>query len=188
MDREITVSLTPRLLRWTLFYQFRQIIFIFGIIFFILIIYIFNFISRGGVLIPETCISYSPILIGPLLIGFLLFSSYSKNLAQIQKMKSPSIKYRMTDEWLYVQSELGSGQNAWAAYKEIRKNAKLWRVVAQSGVSYIIPVELLDEELKTFLSAKLPKSPRDSNRLFKTLAFWLLASVVVMYFLRQSHH
>lgn len=189
MDREITVNLTPRLIRWTLFYQLRPLIAIFIIVTLGLSFDSFTAFSQKGILSMDAWIHFLPVLLIPAFFVFAFYSAYSKNLAQVRKMKTPTVKYRITDESFYVESDLTQGKTAWVAYKELRKNAKLWQVVVQGGSAHILPVELLDEELKSFLSAKLPKPSRTWKRSsFTIFAIWLLLLVVVYFFFRQGRH
>jgi hypothetical protein len=160
MDREITVTLTPQLVRWTLIYQFQPLLFIFGFVFLALACNIYLFISRGGHLTPTTGFAYLASLFIPLFLCRRLYSAYSKSMAQMNQMKSPIMQYRLTDEGLYLRSELGSGKTRWADFRGLRKNPKLWRVIAPSGATISLPVELLDEELKAFLSAKVPSKTK----------------------------
>jgi hypothetical protein len=162
MDREITVTLTPRLVRWTLIYQFQPLLLIFGFVFLALACNIYLFISRGGHLTPTTGVAYLASLCIPLFLCMRVYSAYSKSMAQMNKMKSPIMKYRFKDEGLYLQSEMGSGKTRWADFKGLRKNPKLWRVIAPNGTTISLPVEVLDEELKGFLSAKLPSKTKRS--------------------------
>jgi hypothetical protein len=160
MDREITVTLTPRLVRWTLAYQFQPLFFIFGFVFLALAFNLYLFISRGGVFTLTTGPAYTTSIFIPLVFSARLYSAYSKSMDQVNKLKSPLMKYRFMEEGLYIRSELGSVKTSWAHFKGLRKNAKLWRVIAPTGSTISLPVELLDEELKIFLSAKLPSQTK----------------------------
>jgi hypothetical protein len=187
MDREITVNLTPKLMRWTLYYQFRPLIFIIVFVFLALISNVYLFVSRGGVFTWKTCLAYMPALFIFLFICSLLYSAYSKSLAQIKKLKSPVMKYRMMDDGLVVQSELGSGKNLWAAFKGLRKNGKLWRVIAPTGATISIPVEYLDDKAKDFLSSKLSSTTaRPRSRFPLILGFLLLLFIILMYFFKLN--
>ncbi len=189
MDREITVTLTPRLVKWTLYYQFRPLIFIVIFVFLALISNIYIFISRGGVPDWKTYLSYLPAVAIPLFLCFLLYSAYSKSLTQIKKLKSPVMKYRMTDEGLVIQSELGSVKNPWAIFKGLRKNGKLWRIISPTGATISIPVDFLDEKAKAFLSSKLSSITVPFwNRFPVILGFLLLVLIILMYFFKPHPH
>jgi hypothetical protein len=124
-----------------------------------------------------------------LFIGWIVYYSYRHSLAQVRKMKTPVIHYRVTDEFLYVQSDLASGQNSWAIFKGLQKHAKLWRIITQQGASMILPVENLDDALKSFLSAKLSSVDKPfGSRFFVILGFWFLVFIVIMYFFKSKHH
>ena len=188
MDRQINVTLTPGLIRWTLYYQLQFLIILFGFGFLLVAYNLYHFISRGGVVGTEMLLSFLPYLAVPLFFGILLYSAYSKNIALIKKMKTPVVKYRITDEWLHVESDLASGQNSWVVFRGLQKNAKLWRLITQSGAAFIFPVELLDEELKAFLSAKVPKSSRPLNRVLVFVAFWALLTFFFFWFFKSMRH
>lgn len=188
MDKEITVTLTPKLIRLTLFYQFRQNIIFIGFIILVLASTQFLAISHGSFQPMAVLLNFLPFLFILFFLGVIFYSAYSKNIAMIRKMKSPDVKFRITDDWLYVDSDLTSGKNSWAVYKGLQKNKKIWRVITQTGASHVFPVEQMDEELKAFLSKKLPKPPRTLYGYFKILIFGLLVFVVLMYFLVHGHH
>jgi hypothetical protein len=184
MDRELTVNLTPRIIRWTIFYQLRPLLLIFGIMGLVVIWNFYMVFSHGSPMASELLTQFLPYLLFPVFFGVIIYSSYRKNLALIAKMKTANIKYRITDDWLYVESDLGTGQNSWLLYKGLWKNAKVWRVVLNSGGAHVFPVEQLDEELKIFLSAKLPNKGRGANWFFRVLAGWLLVLIIILYFLK----
>jgi hypothetical protein len=156
MDREITVAMTPQLLMLTIFYQSRVILLICAFSFFWVFINLGLFVAHGGVLTAAAFISDLPPAIIFLVVCFILYSSYSKSLAQIQKMKNPEIKYRFTDDSVYIESDLASAPHAWDAFKGLKKHPRLWRLITKANTSFALPVELLDRDLKTFLSSKFP--------------------------------
>jgi len=90
-------------------------------------------------------------------VCFILYSSYSKSLAQIQKMKIPEIKYRFTDDSVDIDSDLASTRHSWDAFKSLKKHPRLWRLVTKANTSFALPVELLDRPLKEFLTSKFSK-------------------------------
>ena len=189
MDREISVTLTPKLVRWTLYYQFRPLIFIFIFVFLALISNVYIFISQGGVFTWKTCLAYMPAIVIPLFLCSLLYSAYSKSLAQIKKLRSPVMKYRMTDDFMQVQSEVGSAKNPWSVFKGLRKNGKLWRVISPTGATISIPTDFLDEKAKDFLSSKLSsKTARVWSRFPLILGFLILLFIILMYFFKLSPH
>jgi hypothetical protein len=189
MDREITVTLTPRLVRWTLYYQFRPLIFIFIFIFLALISNVYIFISRGGLFTWKTCLAYMPAVLIPLFLCTLLYSAYSKSLAQIKKLKSPVMKYRITDDFMQVQSELGSVKNPWSVYKGLRKNEKLWRVISPTGATISLPADILDDKMNALLSTKLSsKAAGAGSRFPLILGVLLLLFIILMYFFKLSPH
>jgi hypothetical protein len=157
MDREVTVNLTPQLLRLTIFYQARAILWFLLLAFLWVVANLGIFLSYGGVLTGAAYFSVLTVAIILAFIALKFYGSYAKGLSQIQKMKNPEMKYRFTDDWLYVDSELGSSKNSWPTVKGLRKNPKLWRLISQSNTSFSIPVEQLDGELKAFLTAKFLK-------------------------------
>lgn len=189
MDREITVTLTPKLMRWTLYYQFRPLILIIIFVFLALISNVYLFVSRGGLFTWKVWLAYMPAVIIPLFLCSLIYSAYSKSLAQIKKVKSPLMKYRMTDDFMQVQSELGSAKNPWEAFKGLRKNGKLWRVIAPTGATISIPVEFLDDKAKDFLSSKLSsKTVRPGSRFPLIFGFLLLLLIILIYFFKLNPH
>ena len=134
----------------------------------------------------SSVIYLSPVLM-LLFLLFVLYSAYSRSTAMVRKMKSPHMKYRITDKWFYVESELSSGKNSWSVFKGLQKNARLWLIVIHSGAAFVIPAEFLDEKLKTFLSSKLPTKPVNYlTKTFKIVALWLLAVIVVLYWIRRG--
>ncbi len=188
LDREITVTLTPKIIRLTIYYQFLKYIYFIGFAFLALTCAEFFIVSQGHFQTMDVLLNFLPFLVVPVFFGFVFYSAYSKNMAMIRKMKTPDIKFRITDDWLYIDSDLTSGKNSWAIYKGLQKNKKIWRVITQTGASHVFPVEQLDEEMKSFLSKKLPKPPRTLYGYFKILIFWLFVFVVLMYFLVHGHH
>jgi hypothetical protein len=107
-------------------------------------------------------------------------------MAQLKRMKSPILKYRITDDGIYLRSELGSGKTPWSVFKGLRKNKKIWRVIAPSKSTISLPVELLDEELKAFLSSQLPSKTRGAWNWFSILlGLLLLILIFFLYFIKQ---
>jgi hypothetical protein len=157
VDREVTVTLTPQLLRLTLFYQARAALWFLLLAFLWILANLGIYLAYGGVLTGAAYFSVLPVALILIFLCLRFYGSYARGLAQIQKMKNPEMKYRFTDDWLYVDSELGSSKNSWQAVKGLRKNTKLWRLVSQSNASFALPVEQLDEDLKTFLTSKFSK-------------------------------
>lgn len=183
MDREITVPLTPRLVRWTFFYQLRPVLFI-CFIWVVGSLWNIVFLLLHGIQLTwQEFTSLAPYLLIAFWFLWMLYASYKKNLAQIGKMKNPIVHYRLTDEYLYVQNDLSSGQTVWGAFKGLNKKPKIWFVMTDQGASHIFPVELLDDELKAFLETKLPKFK--GNRRLSMLVFWILLAVLILYFLHQ---
>jgi len=186
MDREITVTLTPQLLRLTIFYQARAILLFFLLFFLWILANLVIFWVFGGVLTGAAYFSVLPVALILIFLCLRFYGSYTRSMAQIQKMKNPEMKYRFTDDWLYVDSELSSSKNSWEMVKGLRKNPKLWRLITQSNASLAIPIEQLDEDLKVFLSSKLSKKPGKNPVL--VLVIWLVVFVLVLYISRIVLH
>jgi hypothetical protein len=163
-------------------------IYFIGFAFIVLACIQFSIISQGNYQTMDVLLNFLPFLLVPVFFGAIFYSAYSKNMAMIRKMKTPDVKYRITDDWLYIDSDLSSGKNSWAVYKGLRKNAKIWRAITQAGASQILPVEQLDEELKAFLSEKLLKPPRTLYGYLRILVFCLFVFVVLMYLFVHGHH
>jgi hypothetical protein len=183
MNRELNINLTPGLVRKSIFYQFRNLLI--ALVFLIISISISVVFQISHAKQIDWINLLIPILPVFALLVILPIMAYQKTMNQIRKMNSSVVNYRITDDWLYVQSELASGQNSWEVFKKIRKYPKIWHLVLQSGGVLIFPVEQLDEELKRFLLEKLPSESAFSNQTFKVLVGWLMAFVIVMYFARQ---
>ena len=184
MDREITVTLSPRVLRWAVFYQLRSLIILFGSIA-LALIGAAAFMGQHEADPPNTVYVLPVFMLFFLL--FVFYLTYSRSMAIVRKLGNPDRKYRITDEYLYVESDLSSGKSSWTIFKGLKKNAKLWRVVIPSGAVFVIPAECLDEELKAFLSAKLPSKPFEYlNSTFMSLVFYLILVFLLMYWLRRG--
>jgi hypothetical protein len=165
MDREIIVSLTPKIIRKSFFYQFRGNLFIAGIILLFILSVIVHLKSIGSNI---NWGNYSILAVFSILICAVPYRVYRRFMNQIRKMNSPLVRYRITDDRFYVESDLASGQNSWAVFKDLQKYPKIWLLVTQGGSSFILPAELLDEELKQFLSDKvLSKSSRSKTAINK---------------------
>jgi membrane protein implicated in regulation of membrane protease activity len=184
MDLKMTVTLTPRVLRWAIFYQLRHLIILIGSITLALIGAV-AFMARRGADLPTTAYALPIFLL--FLLFFAFYSSYSRSMAVVRKMKSPRMKYRITDKYFYVETDLSSGKNSWSVFKGLQKNGRLWLVVIHSGAAFLIPTEFLDEKLKAFLSSKLPSTPVSYLiHTFKWLAFYLLAVIVIVFFVKRG--
>jgi len=182
MDREINVEMTPRVVRWALFYRLRIVFFIMAIM---LLALAWSSIIQARYGISWEWDGYIVPILFILFFAWTIFSSYRNTMSQIRKMKTPVIHYRFTDEFLYVNSDLASGQNSWAVFKGLRRNAKIWKIVTMAGVALILPVEQLDDELKAFLTAKLPSLTKPIwKRPFTIIATVLLLLIFLMYFLQ----
>lgn len=186
MGREFTVALTLSLIRLTIYYQLRKLLLLSGFILLIWPCVLYFVITHNGINnlgFWTTYFSFFIPLFFPIFFGYVFYTTYSKSMSTIRKMKMPVMKFRFTDDWLYVESDLTSGQNAWALYKGIRKYKKLWLLITPSGASHAFPVELLDGELKAFLSSKLPKLTLTWMGYLKWIAFLLMVFLVFCYFL-----
>lgn len=185
MDRKIDVEMTSRLVAWTAFYQTRIFSFIPAIMIFALAWGIFMQ-ARAGL-----SFQWNVLITPTIFIGFLIWvpvNSYRKSMARIKKMKTPFIHYHFTDENLNIDTDLSSGQNKWEIFKGLRKNKKVWRIVTQSGLSFVLPVEQLDEELKAFLSSKLiDLSKANFKKYLIVFGFWILFFVALMCYLKYFH-
>jgi|GEM_PF-3556171 len=188
MDREISVNLTPLLVRWTIYYQLRPLFLFLSAMFLLIAWNIWMVLSHGGVWSTEAWLSILPYFLIPVFLTVLLYRGYTKNLALIRKMKTPVMKYRFTDEWLYVESDLTTGKNAWSLYRGLLKHKKIWRLLTHPGAAHVFPTELLDSELKAFLTSKVPKAERFGRRFLRLLTIWLVAFAVILYLLRNWHH
>lgn len=181
MDREINVTLTPSLIRWAVYYQLKPILLVWG-----LILMILGWNSIQSLLHPSNAglplnLTLVPLGLFLFFIGFVVITAYQKNMVLIRKMKSPVVKYNLTDLWLYQESELSTGKTAWTAFKHLSKDGKIWRIVSQSGTSLVFPVEALDVELREFLISKLPAAPGLRARPMTLIAAVMLILVMVIY-------
>lgn len=186
MNREVKVAMTSRLVLWAVFYQLRPLLVILILVMLALSGESILQIERGAPLSWQFFITPAFLIF---FFAWLIFLSYRNTMAQIRKLKTPVIQFRFTDEFLYVKTDLSSGENAWALFKGLQKHAKVWRIVLQSGTALILPAEGLDDELKAFLSGKLPSLKRAFWKGRMTLvAIWLVIFVLAMYFLKHFHH
>ena len=188
MDRSIDVEMTSRLVWRGLFYQLRAVIFVMTLMLLATSWRIIMFVQHG--LPSDIHVSWETFLTPGLLllfVGWAIFFSYRNTMSQIKKMKIPAIHYRFTDDYLYISSDLASGQNTWAVFKGLQKHSKIWRIVTQSGLSFILPVELLDEELKAFLTTKLHRPTKPIwKRPSTVIAALLILMILVMFFAQKA--
>ena len=186
MNREIKVAMTPRLILWAVFYQLRPLLVILTLVLMALSWESAFQIHKGAAWTWQLFIT--PVFL-IFFFAWLAFLSYRNTMVQIRKLKTPVIQFRFTDDFLYVKTDLSSGENSWAVFKGLQKHAKVWRIVLQSGTALILPAEGLDDELKAFLSGKLPSLKRAFWKGRMTLvAIWLVIFVLAMYFLKHFHH
>ncbi len=188
MDRDINVTLTPRLIRWEVYYQLKPILLVWGVVLFLLGWNGLSTLAHRSHADLPIYITLGPFLLFGVFIGFIVVSAYQKNMAMIRKMKSPTVKYNLTDLWLYQESELSTGKTAWTAFKHLKKDGKIWRIVAQSGTSLVLPVEALDGELKEFLSSKLPTAPGFQAGPMTLIALLMVIAVMVAYLYQRYFH
>ncbi len=185
MDREISVHLNAGLFRLAFLYRIKSIIIGFAFPILGAAAILLHLITSGPLIPRDYFGKIMPIVLILLWCWFIFYNLYHKNMVMIQKMKEPLIKYRFTDEWFYVNSELGSEQNPWNVIKRIQKDTKLWRLIYGSEKAYVIPTELLDDELKYFLTEKVLKENGGVKGGYMRLAFFLFVFAVCMYLLMR---
>ena len=183
MDRKIKVELTPDLIRWLLFYQFLPLLALSALLTLFCVGQCGLMLSAGRGWDPRWAVGFLwPGFFVVFVLGLAVWS-YFKTLAQIRKMKSSTVRYRVTDRWLYASTPLASGRNDWAVFKGLRRHSRMWRVLTPQNASFIFPAECLDEKLRKFLSDKLPARKR-GWRLLRWLG-WAVLGIVVYYFLSR---
>jgi hypothetical protein len=156
MNREITVTLTPELIKWSFRLRLRSS---------------FNHVFIQNALID----SVSPLLV------------YKKNLKRFREIKNPILKYQITDEGINLESEWENNRYSWSVLKKFRKNEKVWGIITPSSLNIILSVELLDDEIKNFLSEKLTPPPPTFAKKLMGIVF-LLAFLMSWIYLRVLLH
>lgn len=185
MDRKIDVEMTSRLILWSIFYQMRFFLIIPSVM---ILVLIWSLVTQARLGVPFGW----DFLITPLIFIGLFFwapvSAYRRTMSQIKKMKTPVMHYHFTDESLNIDTDLSSGRNKWEVFKGLRKHGKIWSIVTQSGLSFTLPVEQLDGELRDFLASKLISLTKSFwKRTATSIFIWLLLSVIVFYFMLHRH-
>ena len=182
MDREVSVAVTPELVRKSIYRQFGKLFLITG---FLALFSLFNDyiefshngrINWGKHWLILFLVVYT--LSFPLVI-------YKKTIGRMGKMNSPIAYYRIKDDGFYVQTEFVKGKNPWDSFKCIRQYRELWLLKPKSGSYFILPVEKLDEELKQFILNRVPSENEKSQITFKILIGWFLAFIVVMFLAQE---
>jgi hypothetical protein len=184
MDKEITVVLTPKLIRMSLYYRLRVAGLYFLSIFSIIILFLISTAvsyGRPPVLLWFNQCAYLLLIL--VFLFFIYFSAYRKGIALIKKMKNPAIKYRFTDERLYSNSDISTSDCAWSLFDSLWKYKKIWQLKLHSNAYLVFPADQLDDEMKALLTAKVPKPKITFRRIFLILFYlFILACLFCSYF------
>lgn len=181
MDREITVALTPRVVGKSAYYQCRNLFVLSGLLLLLNLYTAYLEYSHTGRIYWR---SHWLLFVFVVYAIVLAVAIYLKTMGRIRETKTQIVRYRIKDDGFYIQTDIASGRNSWDSFKGGRKYRDIWHLVPQSGNVFILPVEQLDEELKTFILNKVPLDGA-SNKSLKILVGWFLAFIVVLYLSRR---
>jgi len=184
MNKTIKVIYTPKLIRQSLLaHATVEIFFVVGVL---LIGALQSYVAWEycGCLSPSWIFYDLAYLIIPAVFISTYGYAYFKSLKMIRSMKSPVFKYRFTDKWFYVHSDISAGKNAWILFRGIRKGSKIWQILVPDNSSFIVPTEMLDRKTKDFLTAKIPKSYRNVGWYSKIFIFLLITSYMAYSFIQ----
>jgi Na+/melibiose symporter-like transporter len=178
MNREITVTITPELKKSLSLSGIRITLIIAS---FLTWVYLTPYIVacyREGSLTWKTCAGVFFVgLIITLIFCALPLYLIQKRTNVIKKTTSSVIKYRITDDGIQVQSPLEFAQYSWNDLKNYWKGPKVWTAWTRSGAFIVLPIELLDEDLKTFLVPRFSKGSKLNqfeNSPLSFMLFWIL--------------
>lgn len=157
MDREITVPFTPKLIRMSMFARSKGLFIYCGLLFAVFGLYAFFVLSCYDHVSASWWLSQWVVLCIPGLLFVIYYSAYRKGMAMIKTMKNPEVKYRFTDERLHAESDISTSDNAWSVFESLHKDKRVWQLKMRVNAFLVFPVDQLDDELKDFLSSKVPK-------------------------------
>ena len=184
MNKTIKVSYTPKLIRQSLMANAT------AEIFFIVVVPVVGVLQSYVEWDYCGCLSSGWIFydLAYLMVPAVFISTYGyayfRSLKMLKNMKSPVFKYRLTDKWLYVNSDIGTGKNAWILFRGIRKGSKIWQIIVPNNSAFLFPVEMLDKKTKDFLSNKIPRSHRNLGWYSKFLFFLMITTYVAYSFIQ----
>ena len=157
MDREITFTYTPALLRRAAWSFWLRYVGWGGLIAEAIALVLFAYFystDRG---------SWFTVMFGFLfLFGLAAFvfgylAIVRRSMDQYRKMRSPRVTFQFSDETIHTKSDLGAAEMPWGTIDKLWKSSHVWLLMV-TKVNYVtLPADALDDELKQLISSKLER-------------------------------
>jgi hypothetical protein len=163
MDREITVSYSDDILRFTVWKFWIRSIGVGGFIGFavICVAFLYLFLSGNrswfvGFLGAMVCVSFG--------IGVVSYFIYlNRSLEKFRRMDTPSAKFRFSDDRIGIESDIGWTELSWKMIEKIWKYPSVWLVFIVKQGYFTLPTAEIDDELKEFISQKVKENGGVAN-------------------------
>jgi len=157
MDREIPVIYRRDVVQKAIFFFFRPILINLFIYFLLLVAMLAYFVWTGGWDWLSGVFSGWALI--PLSAFWLQYKAYR---AQVEKYGGATRIFHFTDECISWKSENGNFELTWKNVKVFHQLQGLWILGLSLEWYIILPLDLLDEEFKKFLLAKVPVTPPET--------------------------
>ena len=155
MNREITVRYTPEIIKFAVRQFWRRSIDAGGFAAFILMtalaIYLFVIGDRSWLLgVVGTAVLFC------FVIGAASYRIYlSRSMEKFKRMNDGIAKFQFSDNGIWVESDIGASEVAWAFIEKIWVFPKVWLLFYPKQGYSTLPVADIDDELRQFIIEKV---------------------------------
>ena len=158
MNREITVSYSPELIKFAVWKFWTR-----------------NIGLKNFVIFAVVCVAFILVLWGgdrSWFLGFLgaaivfsfgigcmsYYMSLRNSMEKFNRMETPTAKFRFTDERIGIESNIGWTELSWKMIEKIWEYPSVWLVFIAKQGYVTLPTANLDDELKQFIVRKVRES------------------------------
>lgn len=155
MQREVTVTYSPEIIRFAVWKFWTRSIGLGTFIAFIILCIAFLVVLMSGDRSWLLGFMGAAVLVCAFVLILTYFLCLNRSMDKFKQMEKPTAKFSFTDEYIGIESDMGKSELSWKLIQKVWQYPSVWLVFLEKQSYITLPTESIDEELKQFIILKL---------------------------------